>query len=87
MRIVGGGGRRVGEGNQETNERRGSEERREKLDGGRYSPENAISERASAGGWWPREEEERVRSDEWAFFTDGHDKREIGEREFQDRNR
>ena len=51
MRIAGGGGRRVGEGNQETNERRGSEERREKLDGGRYSRENAISERARAGGW------------------------------------
>ena len=41
----------------------------EKVEGGRYSPENMMSERVRVGGGLLREEEERVRSDEWAFLS------------------
>ena len=53
----------------------GAANRHEKVEGGRYSPENVMSERAGVGGRLLREEEEGVRSDEWALFTDGRNKK------------
>ena len=77
----------MGEGNKETDKRRGAEKRREKVEGGRYSPENATSERAKAGGELPREEEQRVRSGERALFTDGCHKKKMRERGCQGKDR